>query len=80
MGKSRTNQSMESEAPKRRGRVVGAKSYKVGTLYKIINEFKPASMLVWGTVAEHYRRECGELEARPAATIKKFFFRKCVTA
>ena len=73
MGKSRTNQSMESEAPKRRGRVVGAKLYKVGTLYKIINEFKPASMLVWGTVAEHYRRECRELEARPAATIKNLF-------
>ena len=33
-------------------------------------------MVLWGTVAEQYRITCGELEARPAAVIKKVFVHK----
>ena len=76
MGKSKRSIDSDEDVPKKRGRQSGAKSYKKPTLYKIINDCKPTNMLVWGTVAEQYRVQCGEMEARPAATIKKFFFQK----
>jgi hypothetical protein len=76
MGKSKRLIESDEEAPKKKGRQAGAKTYKKPTLYKIINDCKPTNMLVWATVAEQYRIQCGELEARPATTIKRFFFQK----
>jgi hypothetical protein len=72
MGKLKRSIDSDDDVP----RSEGAKSYKKPTLYKIINDCKPTNMLVWGTVAEQYRVQCGEMEARPSATIKKFFFQK----
>ena len=47
-------------------------------LYKLAKQYNPANMVVWATIAEQYRVECVELEARPAAAvIKKFLSRKC---
>jgi len=76
MGKTARPHTSDEEPPAKRGRQAGAKTYKKPTLYKIIAQWKPTSMLQWQTVAEQYRQQCGELETRPAATIKKFFFQK----
>ena len=80
MEKSKRSIDFDDDVPKKRGRKNGAKTYKKPTLFKIINDCKPTNMLVWGTVAEQYRVQCGEMEARPAATIKNFFPRRCVKA
>jgi hypothetical protein len=74
----RTQKSViEKEAPKKRGgRQSGAKTYNKTTLLKLIKRYKPTNSVLWGTVAEQYRVECGEIEARPSLTIKKFFIQK----
>jgi len=76
MGKSKKNTIADVEVPKRRGRAAGAKTYNKKTLYKLVKQFKPTNMVLWGIIAEQYRVACGELEARPAAVIKKFFVTK----
>jgi len=76
MGKSKIIHTEEPEPPRKRGRQAGAKTYNKATLFKIISQCKPTNMVVWATVAEQYRTACGELDARPAAVIKKFFFKK----
>jgi hypothetical protein len=76
MGKSKSNSIGKEELPKRRGRMAGAKTYNKPTLLKLVSQYKPTNMVLWGTVAEQYRIACGELEARPAAVIKKFFVHK----
>jgi hypothetical protein len=74
--KSKRNDSDEEEPVSKRGRQSGAKSYKKPTLYKIITQVKPVNALLWNIVAEQYRVECGEFEARPGPVIKKFFMAK----
>jgi hypothetical protein len=76
MGKTRRNDVEEDEPATKRGRQAGAKTYEKPTLYKIINQIKPINTLLWGIFSEQYRVEYGELEAQPAATIKKFFIQK----
>ena len=76
MGKSKKNTIADVEQPKKRGRLAGAKTYNKQTLYKLVKQYKPSNMVLWGTIAEQYRVACGELEARPAAVIKKFFVAK----
>ena len=76
MGKSKKNTIADVEVPKRRGRAAGAKTYNKKTLYKLVKQYKPTNMVLWATIAEQYRVACGELEARPAAVIKKFFVTK----
>ena len=58
-------------------KAAGAKTYNKKTLYKLVKQVKPTNMVIWGIIAEQYRVACGELEARPAAVIKKFFVTKC---
>ena len=74
MGKSKSNNIGKEELPKRRGRMVRAKTYNKPTLLKLVSQ--PTNMVLWGTVAERYRIACGELEAGPAAVIKKLFVHK----
>ena len=76
MGKSKKNTIADIEVPKRRGRAAGAKTQNKKTLYKLVKQYKPTNMVLWGIIAEQYRVACGELEARPAAVIKKFFVTK----
>ena len=77
MVKTKNNISGDIDPPKRRGRVTGAKTYNKQTLFKLIQQYKPVNMVLWGTIAEQYRVACGELEARLAPIIKKFFVQKC---
>ena len=58
------------------GRLAGAKTYNKKTLYMLVKQYTPSNMVLWGIIAEQYRVTCGELEARPAAVIKKFFVMK----
>ena len=78
MGKSKKNIIADIELPKKHGRLAGAKTYNKQTLFKLVKQYKPSNMVLWGTIAEQYRVACGELEARPAAVIKKFLSLKCV--
>ena len=66
----------EFEPPKKRGRQAGAKRYNKHTLYKRVSQLKPTNMLLWEVVADQYRDQRGELEARQASVIKKFFIQK----
>jgi cobalamin biosynthesis protein CobT len=76
MVKTKNNISGDIDPPKRRGRVTGAKTYNKQTLFKLVQQYKPVNMVLWGTIAEQYRVACGELEARSAPIIKKFFVQK----
>ena len=76
MGRTKSSHTDE-EAPKKRGRQSGAKSYNKSTLFKIISQFKPTKMLVWATVAEQYQIACGELESRQPSVIKIIFEKMC---
>ena len=77
MGKSKSSRDVEPEPPKKRGRQAGAKTYSKQTLYKLINQYKPSNMVLWGTVAEQYRIQCGELEFDRQRPSKRFFSQKC---
>ena len=76
MLKTKNNISGDMDPPKRHGRVTGAKTYNNQTLFKLVQQYKPANMVLWGTIAEQYRVACRELEARSAPIIKKFFDQK----
>ena len=78
MVKTKNNISGDIDPPKSRGRVTGAKTYNKHTLFKLVQQHKPVNMVLWGTItiAEQYRVACGELEARSAPIIKKFFVQK----
>ena len=59
--------SVDKENVKRSGgRQRGAKSYNTATLFKLIKRYKPTNSVLWNTVADQYRVECGELESRSA--------------
>ncbi len=58
------------------GRQRGAKTYHKPTLLKLVQLYKPNNSVLWSTVAEQYRIECGEVEARPANVIKRFWVQK----
>ena len=38
--------------------------------------YKPRDMVLWGTVAEQYRVQCGELKQRETSSLKKHFIHK----
>ena len=76
MGRTRHIDISDQDMPKKRGRMTGAKTYNKPTLYKLVAQFKPTNMVLWSTIAEQYRISCGELEARPAAVIKRFWVQK----
>ena len=61
---------------KKRGRQHGAKTYNQQTLYKLVEQYKPINMVLWGTVAEQYRVQCGELKSRDPSALKKHFIHK----
>ena len=71
MGKSKKNTIADIEVPKRRGRAAGANKK---TLHKLVKQYKPTNNRA--NIAEKYQVACRELEARPAAVIKKFFVTK----
>jgi hypothetical protein len=77
MTKTKTVNTGDGEPVEKRGRQAGAKTYNKQSLYRLIQQYKPSNMVIWGTVAEQYRIRCGELEARPGIVIKKFFSRRC---
>jgi len=54
----------------------GSKRYNKQTVYKLVKQYKPTNMVLWETIAVQYRVACGELEARFATVIKKFFVTK----
>jgi hypothetical protein len=78
LGMAKTKKSLASPpvTRKRGGRQTGAKTYNKPTLLKLITKIKPTNSITWGIVAEHYRVQCGELEARSPAVLKKFFVQK----
>ena len=76
MGKSKTIVSNYEEPPKKRGRQHGAKTYNQQTLFKLVEQYKPRNMVLWGTVAEQYRVQCGELKSRDPSALKKHFIHK----
>ena len=78
MGKSKKNTIADIDVPKRRSRAAGAKIYNKKTLFKLVKQYKPRNMVLWATIAEQYRVAYGELEARPTAVIKKFFYHQNV--
>ena len=76
MGKSKSIVTNNEEPPKKRGRQHGAKTYNQQTLYKLVEQYKPRNMVLWGTVAEEYRVQCGELKSRDPSALKKHFIHK----
>ena len=76
MGKSKTIVSNYEEPPKKRGRQHGAKTYNQQTLFKLVEQYKPRNMVLWGTVAEQYRVQCGELKSRDPS-LRSISFIKC---
>ena len=76
MEKSKAIITNNEESPKKRGRQAGAKTYNQQTLYKLVEQYKPRNMVLWGTVAEQYRVQCGELKSRDPSALKKHFIHK----
>jgi hypothetical protein len=76
MGKSKSIVTNNEELPKKRGRQAGAKTYNQQTLYKLVDQYRPRNMVLWGTVAEQYRVQCGELKPRDPSALKKHFIHK----
>jgi hypothetical protein len=76
MAKNKKTPTPEAQPKKRGGRQSGAKTYNKHTLLKLIKKYKPTNTVLWSTVSEQYRVECGELEARPPLVIKRFFITK----
>ena len=75
MVKTKNNISGDINPPKRHGRVTEAKT-SPQTLFKLVQQYKPVNMVLWGTIAEQYRVACGELEARSAPIIMKLIVQK----